>query len=470
MNTDALCSRPLSEVAELIRGRDVSAADVTEAVLARIDRVGPTLNCYISVLHEQARAQARRLDEALQAGRYLGPLHGIPISLKDNINTAGIETTAGSPILAGSVPTTNATVVDRVQAAGAVVIAKANLYEFAYGAPHPRFGPVRNPWKLDRSCGGSSSGSASAVAGGLCYGSIGTDTGGSIRGPASLCGIVGVRPTYGLVSRAGVIPVSYSLDAAGPMTRTVRDAALLLQAMAGHDPRDPASATRATPDFTARLGLGLRGLQLGIPLPAALEELDAEVRAAIRQAYTVFEREGAELVEVNLPDYRIATTVMWAIASVEAAEYHRGYLRTRAEDYHPKVRTLLELGEFIPATEYVHVQRVRQALIAQFRAVFKTVDAVLVPAFPGVAYRIGAESVRLNGRDVPLKGLAHYTTLFSVTGRPALVMPCGFSAEGLPIGLQIGARAFDEATLFQVADAYERATEWHRKQPAVAAA
>ncbi len=468
MSEEDVCFRSLSELSELIRKRALSPVELTTGVLNRISRVAPQLNCYLTIISDHARRRALEMEELLRDGSYLGPLHGIPISLKDNIATAGVRTTAGSPILADWIPTTNATVVERLQAAGAVLVAKANLYEFAYGAPHARFGPTRNPWNLERTCSGSSSGSASAVAAGLCYGSIGTDTGGSIRGPAAFCAVVGVKPTYGRVSRAGVIPVSYNLDHVGPMARTVRDAALLLQSIAGYDEADPTTADRPVADYTAQIEQGLSGLRVGAVQPEGTEKIDSEVWKAVQQAYAVLERERAAITEVRLPDLARARTVMQAISAPEAAEYHREYLRTRAADYDPLVRSRLEVAEFIPATEYVHAQRVRQRMIESARSAFANVDALVMPAVAIPAFRIGARTLHLNGHDEDiLEVIGQYTPLFNLLGWPAMVVPCGFSSEGLPIGLQIVGHPFDEATMLQVARAYERATDWHLRRPVV---
>lgn len=466
MTGDDLCCRPLTEAAELVRRREVSPVEVTDAVLDRIERIGPSLNCYITVLADQARRRARELEELLAAGTYLGPLHGIPLSLKDNIATAGVRTTAGSPILADWVPETSATVADRLAAAGTVVVAKANLYEFAYGAPHPTYGPTRNPWIPGRTCGGSSSGSAAGVSAGLCYGSFGTDTGGSVRIPAGFCGIVGLKPTYGRVSRAGVIPVSYTLDHVGPLTRTVRDAAVLLKAIAGPDPADPTAVNRPVPDYAADLDRGVRGLRVGIPRPQPSELIDPEVRAIVGRAYRVIEREGAGLSEVSLPDLVQARTVMWTISAAEAVEYHRPYLRTRASDYHPVVRSLLETGEFIPAADYVHAQRVRQRMVQDLRSAMTGVDALILPALPVSAYPIGQRTITVGGpeEDV-LAAITAYTSLFNVTGHPAIVLPCGFTSEGLPVGLQMVGHPFEEARLLLLAHAYEQAAGLSPRQP-----
>ncbi len=466
MTGDDLCMRPLTEVAELVRKRELLPVELTDVVVERIQRIGPQLNCYLTVLTDQARHRARALQDLLLRGTYLGPLHGIPLSLKDNVATVGIRTTAGSPILSDWIPEASATVAERLTAAGAVVVAKANLYEFAYGAPHPAYGPTRNPWNPGRTCGGSSSGSAAAVAGGLCYGSLGSDTGGSVRIPAAFCGIVGLKPTYGRVSRAGVIPVSYNLDHIGPMTRTVRDAAILLRAIAGADPADPTTADRPVPDYAADLDGGVRGLRVGVARAQPSERIDTEVRAIVDKACGAIERDGVALTEVSLPDLVEARTVMWTISAAEAAEYHRPYLRARASDYHPVVRSLLETGEFIPAADYVRAQRIRQRMIQDLRSAMAAVDALVLPALPVPAYPIGQRTMTVDGQEEDVLAIiTRYTSLFNVTGHPAIVLPCGFTSEGLPVGLQIVGHPFREATLLRVAHAYEQAVGLHLRRP-----
>jgi aspartyl-tRNA(Asn)/glutamyl-tRNA(Gln) amidotransferase subunit A len=461
-----LCARPLSEVSDLIARREVSSLEVTDAVLRQIDRYGARLNCYITVLADQARARAKKIDAHLATGAPHRPLEGVPISLKDNIQTAGVRTTAGSTVLWDNVPSRDATVAQRLAEAGTVLVAKANLHEFAYGFPHPRFGLPVNPWRPGYIPGGSSSGSGSAVAAGLCYGSIGSDTGGSIRVPAALCGTVGLKATYGVVSRAGVIPLSYSLDAAGPMTRRVRDAALMLQAIAGPDPDDPHTAEHPVPDYTSRIEDGVRGLTIGIADESALDLLDEDGTAALNEAYRVLEREGARLVAIPLPDLGIAQTLCEIIIGVEASEYHRRTLRTAPHEFGPIVRARLERNEFIPATEYVHAQRVRRRFIAEVRAAMRGVDALITPAQAAAAYPIDTQHLTIKGRTFePGPAISRYTRLFNLTGNPALVLPSGFDRNGLPIALQVIGHPFDEVMMFRAARAYERATDWHRARP-----
>lgn len=456
----------ITELAERIRNRHVSVANVVDATLERIQRLGKTYNSMITVTADRARKQARALDEMLAGGVYLGPLHGIPVSLKDNIASSGVRTTAGSAILKDWVPERDASVLDRVTKAGAVLIGKNNLYEFAFGAPHPLYGPTGNPWNPMYGCGGSSSGSASAVGTGFSYAAIGTDTGGSIRIPAAYCGVVGVKPTYGRVSRTGVVPLSTNMDHVGPLARTVRDAGLLLEAMSGGDDADAMSLNRPPAAFTAQIDFGVRHLRIGVLAPQSTERMQPAVSRSLKAAHGVFEAEGAELTEITLPELTEVRAACWTIMRAEAAEYHRTYLRRSADLYHPKVRDLIEGGEFIPATEYIHAQRVRRKVFEDVQSALSAVDALVMPSTAMAAYPIGQQTVDLGGTDESvLDAMTRYTPLFNLTGNPALVMPCGFNEEGMPLSLQVVGKLFEEATVLRVAYTYERATEWHRRRP-----
>lgn len=485
MSGSDICLHPLEDVANMIRRRKVSPVEVTRSVLQRIEDLNRRLNCYITILDEQALRDAQETEHLLRAGTYLGPLHGIPISLKDSIATANVRTTAGSPILANWVPEVDATVAERLHTAGAVLVGKANLYEFAYAAVNPKYGLTHNPWSFDHISGGTSSGSASAVAAGLCYGSIGTDAAGSIRIPAAFCGTVGLSPTCGLVSRSGTIPGSSNLDRVGPLARTVRDAAVLLQAIAGFDPADSSTLHWPVPDYMASIEDGVSGLRLGVLSLQDSEPIDPEVRAAFQQACTLLEQEGAVLSNISLPDPILARTVMWTIFAPEVAEYHRSYLRTMATELHPVLRTMLEAGEFIPATHYVRAQRVRRRMIEEVRSCFAEVDAMVLPAVPMPAFPIAQATSYLGMPTGPIDQSAshvddpkveieellelktRYTVLFNLTGQPAMVLPCGFSSNGLPIGLQIVGKPLEESMVFRVARAYERITDWHQEHPAL---
>jgi len=463
---DDLAFAPLAEVSRRIKARELTSAALTRLMLDRIARLNPTLNCFITVCADAAMAQAEALDRLLQSGLDLGPLHGVPVAVKDNMATAGVRTTAASRILADWVPDEDATVVQRLKQAGAVILGKTNLYEFAYGGVHEDYGETRNPWNLGRTCSASSSGPACAVAAGLAYASLGTDTGGSVRLPAAACGIVGHKPTYGLVSRAGVVPAGYSLDHVGPFARTVRDTALVLNAIAGPDPRDPAGSRRAAPDVASDLGRGIGGLVIGVPKRQPSELIDPQMHDAFVAALAVLEREGAALVELTLPDHLLSRTAMWAISASELAESHREYLRTRAQDYSPTVRGLVRQGAFLPAVEYVHAHRVRQKIIADYKAVMRHVDVLAMPVVPLPAWPIGAEEVTVANVTENLMGsLTRYCPPFNITGQPAIAVPSGFDHEGLPLGFQIAGRWHEEAMVFRVARAYEQATDWHRRRP-----
>ena len=457
MNETDLPFLSIGELAPLIERGDVSPVEVTRTVLGRIAALDGRLNAYITVLHDEALSAAREAEKAIRAGGTLGPLHGIPISLKDLFWTEGVRTTAGSAILADFVPEEDAHSVARLKAAGAVIVGKTNLHEFAFGVTtiNPHYGPTRNPWDTDRSPGGSSGGSAAAVAAGLCTASMGTDTGGSVRIPAALCGIVGLKPTYGRVSRHGVVPLAWTMDHAGPMTRTVCDAALMLNAIAGHDPRDPASADAPVPDFTAGLDAGLKGLRLGVPQHYYFDGLDPEVEKAVREAIDLLGRQGAMVEEVALPRLEYAPATYWPISISEAAAYHHDWLTNRPEDYGHDVRQRMEPGLLVPAVRYLQAQRARRLIADDFRQALRVVDALLAPTTPIPAPRIEAAVT-----PAVRSALLRLTSPANLAGLPALSVPCGFTGAGLPVGLQIIGRAFDEATVLRVGHAYETAAGW----------
>jgi len=457
-----------AHVAAQIRDRKVSSAELTRLMLERIEELNPKLNAFITVLADQATAQAEAADRLLAAGTNLGPLHGVPIAVKDNVQSEGIRTTAASRILADWVPDKDATVLTRYKRGGAVVLGKLNMYEFAYGGVHEDYGECLNPWDLTRCCSASSSGPACAVAAGLAYGSIGSDTGGSVRLPAAACGIVGHKPTYGVVSRAGVLPGSYSLDHVGPFGRTVLDVALQMQVLAGYDEKDPASARETPPDFTAALESGLRGMVVGVPKRQASEIIDAEMLEAFEEALRVLEREGAVVTPIEVPDHLLSRTAMWGISAPEIAEAHRDWIRNRPMDYSPTVRNLVVNGEFLPATEYVHAHRVRQVIRNAYAEVMKKVDVIAMPVVPFPAWEVGAERVQIGPHDEALMpALTRYCPPFNMTGQPAVSVPCGFNRAGLPLAFQVAGSWHQDATVLRVARAYERVTDWHEKRPPI---
>jgi aspartyl-tRNA(Asn)/glutamyl-tRNA(Gln) amidotransferase subunit A len=447
----------LSTIAGRIARREVSPVEVTRDVLDRIERLDPQLNAFVTVLDEAALQAAQVAEAEIAQGHYRGSLHGVPISLKDLYLTRGIRTTAGSRVLTESVPDRDATVVRKLAEAGAILVGKTNMLEFAYGEVSPDFGPSRNPWNPDYGTSGSSSGSAASVAAGLDYGSLGSDTGGSIRLPAAWCGIVGLKPTYGLVSRAGVLPLSWSLDHAGPMTRTVRDCALLLEVIAGHDPADPTSARATIPRYGDALDRPLGTITIGVVADDD-DPVSDEVREAVEGAAATLRGLGLATRQVTLPYLAQAPRALLAILYAEASAYHLPWLRTMPEHYSANTRERLELGTLLPGTVYVNGQRARRVIAEAYRALFREVDLLLLPTGPTVANRIDAPPVApvREGGD-RMGSLIRFTGPFDLVGYPALAVPTDFTAEGLPVGVQLAARPFAEPLLFQVAYALERA-------------
>lgn len=461
-----ICDIPLVDIAARIRSRQVSPVDVTEAVIERIDALNGSLNAFITVLADDARVQARAAESEILAGTYRGPLHGVPVSVKDLFATRGIRTTAGSRVLADFVPDEDAAVVERLRDAGAVLVGKNNMLEFAYASVHPDYGPTPNPWDLTRSTSGSSSGSGAAVAAGMGYGSVGTDTGGSIRLPAAYCGIVGLKPTYGRVSRHGVVPVSWSCDHVGPMTRTVADCAAMLGVLAGEDPRDATSGRAAVPDYQHLLGADIGGRRIAICDAYLRKSVDPSVQALVETAIGQLEALGAVVEEIALPSPSEAVPALLGILTPEAATFHLKWLRERPEDYTPAVRERLELGVITPAISYLQAQRARQRIVTEMRSALRGFDVVAMPTAPTAATPLDSDIVTSAEADPELlAALINFTGPFDLTGFPAISIPCGFTENGLPVGLQLVAHPYQETTLFNVAQAYESSTDWHRRNP-----
>ncbi len=457
----------LAELSARVRTRDLSPVALLDGLLERIERCR-ALNPFITVAAGVARAQATQAEREIAAGRYRGPLHGIPVSLKDLIDTKGIRTTCGSRILADRVPAADATVAARLRAAGAILLGKNNLHEFAFGVTttNPHFGPTRNPWRPDRIPGGSSGGSAAAVAVGCGPVSIGTDTGGSIRIPAALCGVVGLKPTYGRVSRHGVLPLSWTLDHVGPLTRTVEDAALVLQAIAGPDPRDPSTLGQAVPEFTAGLRKPLAGLRVGVVADEFHGEMAPDVRAPFRAALEVLATLGLALEDVEFPRAIEARTAAATVLFAEAASVHERWLPDRAGEYGADTLALLREGAFLTAAQYLRAQRVRALILREAGALMERLTALVLPTIPVVAPEIGQSTVMLGGRPTDARAaLTRFVRHFNFVGLPAISVPCGFGADGLPVGLQIVGRSNDEPTVLAIAHAYEQATPWHTRRP-----
>ena len=461
----------LTEAARRIKRRELSPVELVDATLERIASVNPRLAAYITVFEEQARQVAQAAETMIAAGHDLGPLHGVPIALKDNVAVRGQRTTAGSRILADWLPAEDATITSRLRRAGAIFAGKLNMHEFAWGgtSDNPHYGAVRNPWNTDRFPAGSSGGSGAAVAARACFGAIGTDTGGSIRLPSAICGIVGLRPTYGRVSNHGIIPLAWSMDTAGPMARTVEDCALMFGAIAGHDPHDPASAVAPVQDCLARLDEGVQGLRIGIVPGYFFSHLQPPVHAAVTAALKTLESAGAEVVDVDIRNIHGNISAQLTIESAEPSTYHQRWLRERPEDYGADVRTLLEVGEMLLATHYLQAQRYRTLLRNEFLEAFARVDIFLCPTLPFTATPVGAMKVVIeNGvEEDMLSAIMQYTGVPSLTGLPALAVPCGFDPDGLPVGMQLIGRPFDEATLFRVGAAFQRLTGYHRESPSI---
>jgi aspartyl-tRNA(Asn)/glutamyl-tRNA(Gln) amidotransferase subunit A len=481
-----LCFSPAAEQARRVRAREVSARELAAAYLARIEALDRAVGAYLAVDGERALARAGEIDDAIARGEDPGPLSGVPVALKDILVTEGLQTTAGSRILEGWVPPYDATCVARLRRAGAVLLGKLNLDEFAMGSSteNSAFRRCRNPWDLERVPGGSSGGSAAAVAAGLCAASLGTDTGGSIRQPAALCGVVGVKPTYGRVSRYGVIAFASSLDQVGPLARTVEDAALLLEAVAGFDPQDATTIPGEAPRYRDALAAGVSGLRLGLPREYFAEGADPEVLAAVREAVAVLEREGAVVREISLPHAEYALPAYYLVAPAEASsnlarydgvrfgrrapeaeDLRAMYARSRGEGFGPEVKRRIMLGTFALRSGYYEAyygtaQRARALIKRDFDRAFEEVDAIVSPTSPTTAFRFGERAAPLDMYRADV-----FTLACNLAGIPGLSVPCGFGAGGLPIGLQVLGRPLDEATVLKVGAAYERAADLGARRP-----
>lgn len=456
--------KSITETARAVEAREVSPVQLTRTCLDRIERSDRAIRAFAFVDVEGALDAARAAEREIQRGRYRGPLHGIPVALKDNYDTRGVPTTNGSQVFAHRIPNRDATVWERLRNAGAILLGKVGMHEVAWGVDVP---PTRNPWDIRCTPGLSSGGAGAAVAAGLCFAAMGSDTGGSVRIPASCCGVVGLKPTYGRVSRLGILPHSWSLDHAGPLTLRVEDAAIVLRTIAGPDPRDPSTANLPVPDYLASFHRGVSGLRLGVPREHFYERLEAGVEAAVRQALRELEGLGARLEEISIPHIRYSLAAILTIELASATAWHERYLRdagSRAR-YTPEVRLLLDAGKFMFATDFLKAQRVRQILMNEIQAAFRQVDVLVTPTLPLVAWQIDRSTVRIDGQEEHvLHACWRYTYLSNLTGLPAISIPCGF-VNGLPAGLQLIGRPFDEAVVLRVANAYEEAMPWHQRHP-----
>ena len=458
---DELCYAGIRELGGLFRRGELSPVDYATEQLGRIERLDKSLNAYVTVTAERALADARAAEAAIRRGD-AGPLAGIPIAYKDLYATRGILTTAGSAVLGDWVPDFDCTCVTRLQQAGMVMLGKLITHEFAFGIQFPghRFPPARNPWNVDHIPGGSSSGSGAALAAGLVAGATGSDTGGSIRGPAAFCGIAGIKPTYGRSSRAGVMTLSWTLDHTGPMARTVEDCAFLLQAMAGHDPADPASSTVPVDDYLTPLRRGASGLTIGVPRNYFFEGVDAEIQHAFEEAMDTLRKLGAEVRDVRIPSLRGAMSFL-LILMAEAYAYHERDLRERPELYGDVLRERLLAGALVSASEYTQAQRIRAEICAETAEVLRDVDLLATPTTPKPATPFTL------AHDPEFAFPKSNMAPFNLTGLPTLALPCGVSSTGLPPSMQLSGRPFEEATVLRVGHAYEKATAWHTRRPPV---
>lgn len=458
------------EIAAAVQSGRRTAGAVLDEAMARAERFQEKWRAFITFTPELARRQAERVDALARRDRRL-PLAGVPVAVKDLIDIEGVRTTCGSKVFADRVAGAHATVTQKLLAAGAVPLGKANMHEFAFGftGENETFGDCRNPWDPSRIAGGSSSGSAVAVSLGISPVALGSDTGGSIRLPAALCGLVGLKPTYGRVSRRGVAPLSWSMDHVGPLTRTAQDAALVLEVLAGKDPADETSSSRPVPQYSRELEKPLRGLRIGLPRTGFFDSLETDVARAIRGATDELSSLGADCVDVTLPYLDEVLGAHRAIIFSEAASYHRPLLEDRADRYADAVRLQLEAGLFLPAVDYLKAQRVRRVVRLAWADTFGSVDCLLTPASQAVAARFGEDTVQLPAG--PTRLLHAYLGLLlplNLSGHPALSLTCGFSQDGLPIGMQLVGKPFDEATILRVAHQYQEKTDWHQRLPPVA--
>lgn len=468
MNSKPLYFLSVSELSPLIQKKEISPVEVLEAHLSRIESLEPKLNSFITLLSEQAREDAREAEKEILKGKYRGPLHGIPFGLKDLYYVKGIRNTSGSKLYDHFIPQYDSTVAFKLKEAGAILLGKLNLHPFAYGTTgeNEEYGHMHNPWNLHLIAGGSSGGNGSSVASGECPFAMGSDTGGSIRIPASLCGIVGLKPTYGRVSRYGIVPLAWSQDHAGPMARTVEDCALIMNIVSGYDPQDPTSAHLPVPDYTQALKKEIKGIRLGVIKEALELPIESYVKESFWKAVDQLTDLEAIISEVSFPTYHYGSSIASIIQMAEATAYHSELIRKHGPQIFPPVRLRLESGIFISATDYIQAERARILFYRQSLDLFKTVDLLLTPTLPTTAFPIGTTSVKIGEKKLNVVSLlTQFTRPFNLNGFPALTLPCGFSENQLPIGLQIIGRPFDEETVLRTAYAYQQSTDWHLKRP-----
>jgi len=460
-----LWQSPITTHAAQIKAGRLSPVSLAEHYLDRIRRFDPQLRAFVH-LSESVLETAAVAETDIKAGRWRGPLHGIPVAIKDNYLTQDMPTTAGTLAPGIAFPDRDSAAAARLRKAGAILIGKTRTHEFAWGNVTP---PSRNPWDLERVPSGSSGGSGAAVAAGLCPAGMGSDTGGSIRMPASVCGTVGIKPTFGRVSRDGIVPHSWSLDHPGPLTRTVADTALMMNVLSGYDPADPACQDRPVPDFSRAIGKSVRGLRVGVCRNHFFERNDEDVERAVEMAISDLAAAGASIHEFRIPRLEYGLAAIFAIELASSTAYHDVSLREgRVAHFTPDVRTLVEMGRFVTAPDYLKAEQVRTLLMNDFCQAFESVDVIVGPTMPITAWKAGEWTVKVGERDESVLSASwRFTFPYNLTGLPAISLPCGFDRSGLPIGLQIAGRPFDEAMVLRVADAYERTHEWKDRTPAL---
>ena len=461
MNEPENLPRSLAALAAALRERHLSPVEVVNALLERIEAEDAKLNAFITVLPERALEEATRAEKEILAGEYRGPLHGVPVGVKDLICTEGVRTTMGSAFFEDYLPDRNATVVSKLEEAGAIIIGKTNTHEFAYGptGDSSRFGPTRNPHDLSRIPGGSSGGSGAAVAAELCYAALGSDTAASIRVPAALCGVVGMKPTFGRVSKSGAFPLAWTLDHVGPLSRTVEDNALLLNTLAGYDAEDPYSSDRPAEDFTRNLQRNVRGSVMGVPTSYYFEHVEDEVEGRVREAVEVLLSLGAKVREVEIPNLPEALKAQRLILAVEAYTIHKERLDNEPERFGNEISLRLRDAEHLEAHRYAKAQQItKRRFLEEFEHALREVDVLLTPTVPIAATKIGQREVEIGGyEELVFSALTRFTGPTNLNGLPSLSIPCGLTRSGLPVGLQIIGRPFAEAAVYHYGHAYETA-------------
>jgi aspartyl-tRNA(Asn)/glutamyl-tRNA(Gln) amidotransferase subunit A len=468
VSASELLLKPVSELGRMIAAGDLSPVELTAATLRQVERTQPLFNTYLDTFTDDLVRGAAAAEREISAGNYRGPLHGIPIGLKDLVDVEGHITTGGSVALQTGPAVADATITRKLRDAGALITGKLNMVEFAFGfsSVNPHTGDVKNPWNRERVAAGSSSGSAVSVAVGSAAMAIGSDTGGSVRMPAAACGITGLKPTYGVVSRHGVLDLAWSSDHVGPMCRTAFDCALMMNVIAGHDPADRASSNRSMPDFTSQFGDSLQGVKIGVPGDYFFDNADPQIVAAVTAAIDVLHDEGAEIREIKMPWVKLGRAVNVAVLLPEAAAVHQELLAERGDYYSPAVRHRLTAGLGILAVDYIHGQRARAKFCQQMADAMRDIDVLVTPTVP-IQTPTLAETTPPPGSPIPPSGgdFPNFTGVFNTTGQPSISLNCGFTGDGMPIGMMISGKSFDDARVLGVAHRYQEITDWACREP-----